>query len=209
MNLTLDCLGIYRAKCCLLEFPLSESYDQYLARTSGNTKPLPVWGSALVFLAVFSMLQIGYGACRGSWFEHLVIGDLTVAPTAAVIRSLTPEVGVKALGNQLIAPGGGIVVKKGCEGTEVMFMLIAAFASVAMPWKRRLIGLGLGLLLVFCLNQVRLVSLFYAYRSDPSLFNLLHGTLAPIALVIAVTVYTLYWFHSAPEPIRPKASAIA
>lgn len=150
------------------------------------------------------MLQIGYGACRGSWVEHLVIGDLTVAPTAALIRTLTPEVGVKALGNQLIAPGGGIVVKKGCEGTEVMFMLIAAFASVVMPWKRRLVGLGLGILLVFCLNQVRLVSLFYAYRSDPSLFNLLHGTLAPIALVVAVTVYALYWFQSVRDPAWPE-----
>ena len=163
----------------------------------------------MVFLAVFSILQLGYGACRGSWFEHLVIGDLTVVPTAAVIRTLTPEVGVKALGNQLIAPGGGIVVKKGCEGTEVMFMLVAAFAAVVMPWRRRLTGLGLGILLVFCLNQLRLVGLFYAYRSDPSLFHLLHGTLAPIALVIAVALYALYWFQPARDPSQPNSPASA
>jgi hypothetical protein len=68
-----------------------------------------------------------------------------VVPTAAVINALTPEVGVKALGNQLKAPGGGITVLKGCEGVEVMFMLAAAFAAVAMPWRRRLTGLGLGI----------------------------------------------------------------
>ena len=186
---------------------MTESYEQFIARTSGQRKPLPAWASALVFLAVFSILQMGYDACRGSWFEHLVIGDLTVAPTAALINTLTPAVAVKALGNQLIAPGGGIVVKKGCEGTEVMFMLIAAFAAVVMPWRRRLIGLGLGILLVFCLNQVRLVGLFYAYRSDPSLFNFLHGTLAPIALVVAVAVYALYWFQSPRESARSDATA--
>ncbi len=188
---------------------MTESYEQFLARTNTPAKPLPVWASALVFLAVFGILQMGYGASRGSWFEHMVIGDLTVVPSAAVIRTLTPEVGVKALGNQLIAPGGGIVVKKGCEGTEVMFMLIAAFAAVSMPWRRRLAGLGLGILLVFGLNQIRLVGLFYAYRSDPSLFGLLHGTLAPIALVVAVILYTLFWFHRDRDSVRPRAQAPA
>jgi exosortase/archaeosortase family protein len=191
------------------ESTMTESYEQFVARTSSKSSSLPVWGSALVFLTVYRVLQMGYGACRGSWFEHLVTGELTVVPSAALIGTLTPEVGVKALGNQLIASGGGIVVKKGCEGTEVMFMLIAAFATVSMPWRRLLAGLGLGLLLVFCLNQLRLVGLFCAYCSDPNLFGLLYGTLAPIALVLAVTLYTLYWFQSAREPVRSSASAAA
>jgi exosortase family protein XrtM len=156
-------------------------------------KPLPVWGSALVFLVVFFVLQMGYGASRGSAFEHFVITDLTVVPSAALINLLTPLVHVQALGNQLIAPGGGITVLKGCEGTEVMFMLTAAFAAVVIPWRRRLIGLGLGILLVFGLNQVRLVTLFYVHRSDSSLFNLLHGTVAPIVLIIVVALYVLFW----------------
>jgi exosortase/archaeosortase family protein len=175
---------------------MSESLDQFHARVGRRAKPLPLWGSALLFLGVFFVLQMSYDLSRGSSFEHFVIGDLTVVPTAAVINTLTPEVGVKALGNQLRAPGGGITVLKGCEGVEVMFMLAAAFAAVAMPWRRRFTGLGLGLLLVFGLNQCRLVGLFYAYRSDPSLFNLLHGFLAPIAMVIVVALFALFWLQA-------------
>jgi exosortase/archaeosortase family protein len=190
---------------------MTESLDQFHARTRaiGRSQPLPLWGSALMFVAVFFILQMSYGACRGTWVEHLVIGDLTVAPTAALINALTPEVGVKVLGNRLLAPGGGITVLKGCEGTEVMFMLVAAFAAVVMPWRTRLLGLGLGILMVFCLNQLRLVGLFYAYRSDPSLFDLLHGTLAPIALVIAVAVYALFWFQHAADGTSLKTNAPA
>jgi len=176
---------------------MNESYDQFVARINRPAKPLPAWVSALLFLGVFFILEMGYDACRGTSFEHFVLGDLTVVPSAALIRTLTPEVGVKAMGNQLRAPGGGITILKGCEGTEVMFMLVAAFSAVVMPWRRRLAGLGIGILMVFCLNQVRLVGLFYAYRSDPSLFNLLHGTLAPIALVIIVALYALFWFQYA------------
>ena len=203
----LDCYAVRQITRSLPGIAMTESYEQFLARTDGAPKPLPIWGSALMFLAVFAILDMGYGACRGSGFEHFVIGDLTVVPAAALIQALTPAVGVRAMGNQLIATGGGIVVKKGCEGTEVMFMLVAAFAAVAMPWRRRLIGLGLGILLVFCLNQLRLVGLFFAYRSDPALFHLLHGTLAPIALVVAVAVYALYWLRPTRDPTRPSATA--
>ena len=188
---------------------MNESIDQFITRTSRPPKPLPLWGSALVFLSVFFILQMGYGASRGSAFEHFVITDLTVVPAAAVIKFLTPAVQVQALGNQLLAPGGGIVVLKGCEGTEIMFMLAAAFAAVVMPWQRRLTGVVLGVLLVFCMNQVRLVALFYVHRSDPTLFNLLHGTVAPIVLIIAVALYVFFWMgnsHAAEEPNAPAAS---
>jgi len=78
---------------------------------------------------------------------------------------------------------------------------------VVMPWRRRLIGLGLGILLVFGLNQIRLVALFYAFRADPSLFDLLHGILAPIALVIAVALYVMYWMGYAAGIPNSDASA--
>lgn len=186
---------------------MNESFDQFLARTDRPRKPLPIWVSALVFISVFFILQMSYDACRGSDFEHFILGDLTVVPTAALINLLTPAVHVKALGNQLIAPGGGITVLKGCEGTEIMFMLVAAFAAIVMPWRRRLSGLGFGILLVFCLNQMRLLLLFYVYRSEPSLFNLLHGTVTPIVLVLCVALYALYWMGDSREIAQPNAPA--
>ena len=69
-----------------------------------------------------------------------MISDLIVAPTAHLINSLTPSVNVTALGDQVQAAGGGIVVLKGCESVEVMFMLAAAFAVLQLPWRRRVAG---------------------------------------------------------------------
>ncbi|MBV8659592.1 MAG: archaeosortase/exosortase family protein [Burkholderiales bacterium] len=173
--------------------PEQESYDQFVARVERPARPLASWLAALLFLCVFGLLELGYDVCRESSFEHWVIGDLTVAPTAALINLLSPATGVKALGNQLLAPGGGLVILKGCEGVEVMFMLVAAFAAVNLPWRRRLAGLVLGLAWVFCLNEVRLIALFYAGRHDTALFNLLHGTVLPVVLVLAVALYVLAW----------------
>ena len=88
-----------------------------------------------------------------------------------------------------------------------MFMLAAAFAAVNLPWRRRLTGLGLGILLVFGLNQIRLITLFYAHRSDPSLFNLLHGTVAPIVLIVAVALFVFFWMGEGQAAIEPNAPA--
>jgi exosortase family protein XrtM len=186
---------------------MNESYEQFIARIDKLAKPLPVWGSALIFLVVFCLLQMSYNTCRGTSFEHFILGDLTVVPAARLISMLTPDVCVKPVGNQLKAAGGGLTVLKGCEGTEVMFMLVAAFSAVVMPWRRRLLGLGIGILMVFCLNQIRLVGLFYAYRSDAPLFDLLHGTVAPIVLVIMVVLYTLFWFQYATGNTQKNDSA--
>lgn len=156
-------------------------------------QPRPLWLQALLFGAVFVLLQAGYGALRGTWAERLAIDTLTVKTAAWSIRMLTPEVAVQAVGSRLKAPGGGINIINGCEGTEVLFLLCAAFASAALPWRARLSGVLAGTLLVFMLNQGRILALFYAYRSDKALFDLLHGTVAPLLLIALSALFFLFW----------------
>lgn len=162
---------------------------------SHDPKPRSIWLLALLFIVVFLALQTGYGALRGTWVERLVIDALTVKPAASMIRALSPDIGVKAEGTRLKAPGGGINILNGCEGTEVMFLLYAAFAAAAMPWRARFMGLFAGTLLVYALNQARVLALFYAYRSDKGLFDLLHGTVAPLALIALTTLFFLFWLE--------------
>jgi exosortase/archaeosortase family protein len=149
----------------------------------------------LLFGAVFVLLQAGYGALRGTWVERLAIDTLTVQSAAWLIRTLTPEVAVQAVGTRLKAPGGGINIINGCEGTEVLFLLIAAFASAQLPWRARLGGLLAGTLLVFVLNQGRILALFYAYRSDKPLFDLLHGMVAPLLLIALSALFFMVWLE--------------
>lgn len=159
----------------------------------GPPQPRPLWLQALLFGAVFVLLQSGYGALRGTWVERMAIDTLTVKTAAWTIRTLTPEVAVQAVGTRLKAPGGGINIINGCEGTEVLFLLCAAFASATLPWRARLTGVLAGTLLVFVLNQGRILALFYAYRSDKPLFDLLHGTVAPLLLIALSALFFMFW----------------
>lgn len=158
-------------------------------------KPRPLWLQALLFGLVFLLLQAGYSAVRGTPIERFVIDTLTVKTAAWSIRGITPDVAVEAIGTRLKAPGGGINIINGCEGTEVLFLLVAALAAAAVPWRARLGGALAGALLVFVLNQGRILALFYAYRSDKTLFDVLHGTVAPLLLIAGSGLFFLFWLQ--------------
>jgi exosortase/archaeosortase family protein len=155
----------------------------------------------LIFLAAFLTLQYAWEMSRGSPIERAVIDHATVAPAAWLIDSLWPGQEIRAEGHRLVSPQGRLNVLNGCEGLETLFLLIAAVLAYPFPWRTRLIGSLLGTLLVYGLNQARLVLLWHAFQQDRALFGLLHGTVLPLAMV-AVCLLGFLWFVARYDP-RP------
>lgn len=147
----------------------------------------------VLFLGIFISLQTLYGLTNGTWFERLVIDDMTVKTAAQLIDWITPEVGIHAVGTHLSAFGGGINIANGCTGLEVMFMLLSAMTIAPLNRHAKLWGLLLGIPYIFMLNQVRLIALFYTFRMNKPLFSSLHSTVAPILLVALTVLFFAYW----------------
>jgi exosortase/archaeosortase family protein len=144
-----------------------------------------------IFLLGFFVLQLGWNQARGTRLEHWVIDCATVRTSVALINTLTPRVSAVAHGPSILAPDGGINVRNGCEGTEVLFLLIAALLAYPFSWRVRAVGAVAGAGYVFLINQVRLLALFYSIRSDRGLFNQLHGVIAPLALILCTLMFFL------------------
>jgi exosortase/archaeosortase family protein len=152
-----------------------------------------LWRSVLVFALVTALLQYGWKQVRGTAVERAVIDVATVQTSAALIRQLTPEVQAQAQGSRIRAPGGGINILNGCEGTEALFLLIAAMAAHRATWRQRAVGLLAGTVAVFGLNQLRVLALFYSYRSDRALFDQLHGLVTPLLLICSAVALFAAW----------------
>ena len=142
-----------------------------------------------LFLVSFVLLQYGWTCAQDSRLQRWVIDDATVGTSVVLIDWLTPGAAAVADGNFIRAAGGGLLVRSGCDGTEVLFLLFAALLACPLEWKRRLSGLLGSTVLVFALNQLRLLALFYSSRSDPVLFDRIHGLIAPLLLSAAVLAY--------------------
>lgn len=143
------------------------------------------WRFVGVFLLTFWLFRAGWGAIAEAPVGQWIIHDATVRVTATWINLMTPEIQAQALGSRIAAAGGGINVLNGCEGTEVWFLLLAALAAHAFSWRVRVVGVLLGTAWVYGLNQLRLLALFYSHRQNLSLFEQLHGLVAPLALILA------------------------
>lgn len=152
--------------------------------------------SLFLFVAVFAFLQWGWSAARGTWLERLVVHEATVTAAAALVRLITPAIPARAVGASIKAPGGGLNILNGCEGTEVMFLLVAAFAAVRLPWRYAAAALVVGLGWVFLLNQARILTLFYTFRADRALFDPLHTAVLPVVLVALTAAYFYAVLHA-------------
>lgn len=152
-----------------------------------------IFRRAVLFLAVFAALQALWAAGRGTWIERVWIEDLTVRSATLIINALSPAAHAEAKGSRIAAAGGGLNILQGCEGVEVVFMLAAAFVAFPMRARLRLYGLASGLVFVFALNQLRILALFYAFRNDRQLFDLLHTTVAPLVLIVLTGLFFHFW----------------
>lgn len=151
----------------------------------------------LAFLVLVALLQGLWNWARGTMVERLVIDRATVASAVALINLAMPDVRAVAAGSRIRAPGGGLNILNGCEGVEVLFLLFAALAAFPLSGRRRLLGIAIGTLFVFLLNQARILALFYAFRTDKVLFGQLHGTIAPVLLILATVLFFIFWTRKA------------
>jgi exosortase/archaeosortase family protein len=155
---------------------------------------------ALLFAALFAVPQLIWQALRGTAVERALVHDGTVRCAVFLINLLTPQVHASAVGATVSAPGGGVRIVNGCDGTEAWFLLFAAFAVAPLGWNSRCRGFLLGTAVVFTVNQLRILALFYTIRADRGLFDLLHSTVTPIAVILLVAGYFYAWVaHDTPR----------
>ncbi|HTY93529.1 MAG TPA: archaeosortase/exosortase family protein [Steroidobacteraceae bacterium] len=102
---------------------------------------------------------------------------------------LTPSVHAVADGHTVRSRMGSLNIINGCDGTEALFLLTAAFVAARLPWRVRLGGFLLGIPVVFVVNEMRILALFYANLDDRAPFDFLHGTATPIAVILLIAGY--------------------
>ena len=146
-----------------------------------------------IFVGLLVVLQLGWNYARDTELERLFVNEMTVKPSVWVIALLSPDIQIQAIGSHISAPGGGINILNGCDGMEVILLLVAAMLIAPITINQRLLGILLGSSIIFLCNQARILALFYTYRSDKTLFNLLHGIVAPISLILVAALFYMLW----------------
>jgi exosortase family protein XrtM len=139
------------------------------------------------------LLLTAFEASRGSAFERFMIETCTLAPTVQLIDVIRPDERVRLVGRTLSSPGSNLRVTRGCEGVELLLMLVAGVLAYPASTAWRAKGLILGGALCYGLSVARLLTLHFILRYSPSAWQTLHGLILPLAPIVLIGLYFMGW----------------
>jgi len=105
--------------------------------------------------------------------------------------------GVKNVGDIIMSNTFSVQISFGCEGTEPMILFIAGVLAFDASCKKKVVGITLGIFLLYLLNLIRIVILFFVGSSDIELFIALHDIYLQLILIIISILMLIYWINYA------------
>jgi len=96
------------------------------------------------------------------------------------------------------ANGFGVVIEAGCNAVEACIVLAAAILAFPSPWRHKILGLVMGMIVVQAFNILRIISLFYLGQWRMDAFEFAHLYLWQGLIMLDVLVVWLIWIRTMP-----------
>jgi exosortase/archaeosortase family protein len=142
-------------------------------------------GGAL--MALYSFPYAAHGI-REDWF----VGFLSFYARLAGGLLHVFDGGVHVVGSDIVGRAS-LTVAKNCDAMDINILFGAAVVATPAPWRRRAVGLAVGLPALVVVNVVRIASLYFVQLHAPRAFEAVHAEVWPLVLVALAVVAFLSW----------------
>lgn len=149
-----------------------------------------------LFILFFVIFQCIYFSGR-EYLTPIVVDKLNVNVSTTLINLITPAQNASGVGRTIQADAFQLIIAPGCEGIEGIFLLVAALLAFPLNTKRKITGILLGSFLMYVLNLVRIISLYYIGRYQPSLSIVMHTYVWQVIIIFAGILFFLMWVNKA------------
>lgn len=155
------------------------------------------------FFVLFLLLQgVLFGLELTPWAQEWFVVPWTntlAAISADIVKVFDPQVIAQGKVLQSAHNGFAVSIEAGCNGVEATIVLLAAILAFPAPWKRKLLGLAIGVVAVQGLNIVRVISLFYLGQWNFSVFEWAHLYVWQALIMLDVMIVWLLWVRTLPR----------
>lgn len=153
-------------------------------------------GRELKFIAGFILFFLIGQA--GNYFLRRYAGDMVIhslnaVPASVIINLLTPDEKTVARDIRICGPNVSMMIKRGCEGSEGMVLVLAAVLAFPAGIRKKLTAVLIGIIIVYVANLSRIVALFYSLRYIPDLFQIMHVYAGQVYIIVVSLMYFLVW----------------
>lgn len=114
---------------------------------------------------------------------------------------------VAASGKTVSVNGTALSIAIGCNGVEAMALYFSAILAYPTSWLQKLAGLGLGLVGIFIINQVRVVGLFLVAMYKPGILPEAHNYGGQTFVIVMGMALWFFWAERYAGFLYPKSLA--
>ncbi len=108
-------------------------------------------------------------------------------------------------GNLVSMDGFAVRIIEECTGIFEVIIFVAAVLAFPTTWAKRLIGLGMGIPLLYVFNVVRILVLILVGRYQPGVFEFMHLYFWQATLILMITSVWLLWIF---KVVRDEGEAL-
>lgn len=156
-------------------------------------KKHPEWVTFILFLACYALFDYAYFKMPVDLFANVIYYHGVVVVCADLVNWLAPFEHVLAKHNHLLSAKADLEIVRGCDGAGALFLVMSAVLVFPSGLKRKLIGLVLGIGLIYFLNLLRICVLYFVIAYYPGWFQLIHTYVAPTLMVVLGCFYFAWW----------------
>lgn len=160
---------------------------------------------AIKFLVGFIVLTAVFYGIVAITRDNIFMGYVNA--TAYIASMFLKIFGVHSnSGNGIITDGSfALYLAFGCEGSEPIMIFAAATLAFPAKWKDKLTGLVAGVLILYVLNLVRILALFFIGKHFPDSFRSFHGEIFPVIFIFLAIIVWFLWINRLPKIKKPAA----
>ncbi|HMQ08001.1 MAG TPA: archaeosortase/exosortase family protein [Saprospiraceae bacterium] len=164
--------------------------NQWKERWEKN-KTSYIFIAGIMFVGIFS-----FWLTNQPFFEKFAQPILNTY--ASISNSILKILGQKttAVGETIYSGTFSIQIKKGCDAIAPMILYVLAILFFPVPFKHKPKGILVGLLLIFILNIIRIVTLYLTGKYVRSLFDIMHTDVWQIIFIIFTLYIWLVWLKN-------------
>ncbi|MBD3299698.1 MAG: exosortase H, partial [candidate division Zixibacteria bacterium] len=131
---------------------------------------------------------------NNSWMIEHVLNPYTgvlASVTAALFRLFGSN--AAAYGQMITVEGTSVTVATGCNGAEAFSLFCAAVLALPTRFTRKLIGLGLGLVGILIVNEIRIIGLVIVAVVRPDYLFEAHNYVGQTFVIVMGIALWVYW----------------
>jgi exosortase H (IPTLxxWG-CTERM-specific) len=157
---------------------------------------------ARFFIGFLILQALLFGAELTPWAQHWFVAPWTntlAAISADIVKLFDSQVLAEGKILQSLRNGFAVSIEAGCNGVEATIVLVAAMLAFPATWRRKIVGLALGIVAVQGLNVVRVISLFYLGQWSAQAFEFAHQYVWQALIMLDVLIIWLLWVRTLPR----------